>query len=68
KKGFDKGEVCTVPAKQVAKAYKGETYVTEVIHDSVHGSYLSVGTPIKDEYGKIIGYQGIDISADTLNG
>ncbi|EAZ86127.1 GHKL domain-containing protein [Lysinibacillus sp. FSL M8-0216] len=68
KKGFEIGEVCTVPAKQVEKAYHGETYVTEVIHDSVHGSYLSVGAPIKDDTGQIIGYLGIDISADTLNG
>ncbi|MFM9534587.1 ATP-binding protein [Lysinibacillus sp. IITD104] len=68
KEGFGIGVVCTVPAKHVEKAYNGETYVTEVIHDSEHGSYLSVGAPIKDDNGTIIGYLGIDISADTLNG
>lgn len=68
REGFEIGVVCTVPAKEVEKAYNGETYVTEVIHDSIHGSYLSVGAPIKDDNGKIIGFLGIDISADTLNG
>ncbi|MDM5247411.1 MULTISPECIES: GHKL domain-containing protein [unclassified Lysinibacillus] len=67
-KGFDIGEVCTVPEEQVRKAYKGETYVTEVIPDSGHGAYLSVGAPIKDKTGKIIAYLGIDISAEKLNG
>ncbi|MFJ7732121.1 GHKL domain-containing protein [Lysinibacillus sp. NPDC097231] len=67
-KSFDIGGVCTVPEQQVQKAYEGETYVTEVIQDSVHGAYLSVGAPIKDKSGKVIGYLGIDISADTLNG
>jgi len=66
--GFDIGEVCTVPERQVQRAYKGETFVTEVIPDSVHGSYLSVGAPIRDKTGTIIAYLGIDISADTLNG
>ncbi|MET4560043.1 two-component system sensor histidine kinase AgrC [Lysinibacillus parviboronicapiens] len=66
--GFDIGELCTVPEKQVRQAYEGHTYVTGVIEDSVYGSYLSVGAPIIDEYGKIIAYLGIDISADTLNG
>lgn len=68
REGFEIGVVCTVPAKEVEKAYNGETYVTEVIHDSIHGSYLSVGAPIQDDNGKIIGFLGIDISADTLNG
>ncbi|KOP80586.1 histidine kinase [Lysinibacillus sp. FJAT-14745] len=66
--GFDIGKKCTVPEMQVQKAYKGETYVTEVIPDPVHGAYLSVGAPVKDKAGEIIAYIGIDISADTLNG
>lgn len=65
---FDIGEICTVPASEVRKAYYGETYVTKIIDDVVHGSYVSVGAPIKDEVGEIVGYLGIDISADMLNG
>lgn len=67
KEGFSIGEVCTVPAAQVKRAYEGYTYVTDVIEDPYHGSYLSVGAPIKDETGKVIGYLGVDISAETLN-
>ncbi|TQR20053.1 GHKL domain-containing protein [Psychrobacillus vulpis] len=65
--GFIIGEACTVPEEQVKRAYEEKTYVTGVIEDSSYGSYLSVGVPIKDEAGKVIGYLGIDISADTLN-
>ncbi|MEK4407009.1 GHKL domain-containing protein [Sporosarcina sp. FSL K6-6792] len=61
------GVVCTVPEKQVKRAFEGNTYVTTVIEDADHGSYLSVGVPIKDEAGKVMGYLGIDISVDTLN-
>ncbi|WP_186672844.1 GHKL domain-containing protein [Sporosarcina sp. BP05] len=61
------GVVCTVPEKQVKRAFEGNTYVTNVIDDPDHGSYLSVGVPIKDEAGKVMGYLGIDISVDTLN-
>ena len=61
------GEVCTVPAAQVKRAFAGDTYITDVIEDSVYGSYLSVGAPIKDETGQIIAYLGIDIGVNTLN-
>ncbi|AMQ07106.1 Spo0B domain-containing protein [Sporosarcina psychrophila] len=61
------GVVCTVPEKQVKIAFEGNTYITDVIEDADHGSYLSVGVPIKDEAGKVMGYLGIDISVDTLN-
>ncbi|MBO0589460.1 GHKL domain-containing protein [Sporosarcina sp. E16_8] len=61
------GVVCTVPEKQVKRAFEGNTYVTTVIEDADHGSYLSVGVPIKDEAGKVMGFLGIDISVDTLN-
>ena len=64
---YDIGVPCTVPEKQVKRAFEGNTYVTNVIEDADHGSYLSVGVPIKDEAGKIMGYLGIDISVDTLN-
>lgn len=61
------GEPCTVPKEQVKRAYEGKTYVTGILKDPKYGDYLSVGAPIKDYEGKIIGYLGIDISADTLN-
>ncbi|MFE6169253.1 GHKL domain-containing protein [Viridibacillus arvi] len=61
------GAFCTVPKEQVKRAYEGETYVTGVIEDADLGFYVSVGAPIKDESGKVLGYIGIDISANTLN-
>lgn len=61
------GEICTVPEAQVKRAYEGKTYVTDVIDDTTYGSYLSVGAPIKDKVGKVIGYLGIDISIDSLD-
>lgn len=61
------GEVCTVPEEQVKRAYEGKAYVTEVIEDPFYGAYVSVGAPIKDDLGKVIGFLGIDISADSLN-
>ncbi|WP_093062050.1 GHKL domain-containing protein [Psychrobacillus sp. OK028] len=61
------GEPCTVPAEQVKLAYEGKTYVTEVLKDPDYGDYLSVGAPIKNEEGKVLGYLGIDISADSIN-
>ena len=64
---FQIGEACTVPEEQVARAYEGKTYVTDVIEDPNHGSYLSVGVPIKDKEGKVIGYLGIDLSANQLH-
>ena len=67
KDGYTIGEVCTVPAAQVRKAYAGDTYVTGVIEDLDYGSYLSVGAPIKDGSDQVIAYLGIDIGANTLN-
>lgn len=61
------GEICTVPGKQVKRAYEGKTYVTSVLTDLKYGDYLSVGAPIKDKEGNIIGYLGIDISVDVLD-
>jgi len=61
------GVVCTVPEMQVKRAFEGNTYVTNIIEDADNGSYLSVGVPIKDEAGMVMGYLGIDISVDTLN-
>lgn len=61
------GVACTVPEEQVTKAYKGQVYVTEVLKDPDYGDYLSVGAPIKDDDGKILGYLGIDTSIHTIN-
>ncbi|MFF5997082.1 GHKL domain-containing protein [Lysinibacillus sp. KU-BSD001] len=63
------GEVCTVPEEQVAIAYyKEKSYVTKLIEDFNYDStYLSVGAPIKNKDGQVIGYLGIDISAETMN-
>lgn len=61
------GVACTVPEEQVTKAYEGQAYVTEVLEDPDYGDYLSVGAPIKDEDGKILGYLGIDTSVDSIN-
>lgn len=61
------GDACTVPEEQVKKAYEGKTYVTKVLKDPSYGDYLSVGAPIKNDEGKILGYLGIDTSIDTIN-
>ncbi|MBP3952636.1 GHKL domain-containing protein [Bacillus suaedae] len=64
---YDIGDICTVPEKQVKRAYEGKTYVTDVLTDLKYGNYLSVGAPIKDKEGDVIGYLGIDISVDVLD-
>jgi len=61
------GSVGTTPEKQVKIAFEGNTYITDVIVDATYGSFISVGVPIKDEAGIVIGYLGIDIGVDTLN-
>ncbi|WP_262421809.1 ATP-binding protein [Bacillus aquiflavi] len=62
------GSVCTVPEKQVRKAYySGESYYTEVIKDPQFGDYISAGAPIKNKENKVIGFLGVDISAATLD-
>ena len=64
---FPIGGVCTVPEEQVNMAYKGLVFATDIIEDPEYGEYLTVGVPIEDQSGKIIGYLGIDISADVIN-
>ncbi|MGE7623503.1 GHKL domain-containing protein [Viridibacillus sp. NPDC096237] len=65
--GYSIGEICTVPEAQVKRAYQGDTFVTGVIEDPNNGSYVSVGAPIKNEEGTVIGYLAIDIGVNTLN-
>ena len=64
---FQIGYESMVPEEQVKKGYEGQTYITKVLKDPGYGDYLSVGAPIKTDEGQIIGYLGIDTSADTFN-
>ena len=61
------GEPCTVPAKQVRMAYEGRTFITDILNDPVFGEYMTVGVPIKDENGTVIGALGIDVSAESIH-
>ena len=66
---FDIGSVCSLPKKQVSLAFnEGAPYTSDIIDDPRYGRYLSVGAPIKDVEGKIVGYLAIDISTDKING
>lgn len=66
-KDFPIGDPCTVPESEVKLAYQGKTYFTEILNDPEYGDYLSVGAPIKDNNGEVIGYIGIDLSAKMLD-
>ncbi|MFJ7734751.1 Spo0B domain-containing protein [Lysinibacillus sp. NPDC097287] len=62
------GEETIIPKEQISLAYYvGKTFVTKAMEDVRYGSYLTVGAPIKDEVGKMIGYLAIDISTNTLD-
>ncbi|QCR30989.1 GHKL domain-containing protein [Lysinibacillus sp. SGAir0095] len=66
---LDIGMICTLPEEQVRLAYyDGAPYTSEIIDDPQHGKYLSVGAPIIDENNNIIGFIGIDISTEKING
>ncbi|MEM1503743.1 GHKL domain-containing protein [Domibacillus sp. 8LH] len=64
---FPIGGICTVPEEQVEMAYKGLIFSTDIIADPLYGDYLTIGVPIEDQSGGIIGYLAIDISADIIN-
>ena len=65
---FQIGLVCTLPEKEVSQAfYKGTPFTSDIIDDPLYGKYLSVGTPIMDEYNNVIGFLAIDISTDKIN-
>ncbi|WP_431026977.1 GHKL domain-containing protein [Lysinibacillus sp. LZ02] len=67
KNDFPIGEVSSVPEEQVRFAYfERKPFVTDIIEDTRYGTYLTVGVPIKGEKGQIIGYLGVDISAETI--
>jgi len=57
------GEYCTVPKQQIALALQGKTYSTGILRDAKLGDYMSVGAPIRDESGNMIGYLGIDMGS-----
>lgn len=61
------GDPCTTPEQQVKLAYEGLPYYTNIIKDSKYGDYISVGTPILDKKGVMIGYLAIDVSADAID-
>ncbi|SOC11280.1 sensor kinase SpoOB-type protein [Ureibacillus xyleni] len=65
---FKIGEQCTVPKKYVERAFfYNEPYVTEEIQDPKYGTYMSVGVPIKEKSGNVIGYLGMDISSSAIH-
>ncbi|MFD9625877.1 ATP-binding protein [Peribacillus muralis] len=64
---FPIGGVCTVPPKQVRQAYQGKSFITGILDDPEYGDYLTVGVPIKNQDGSIIGFLGIDVSAENIN-
>ncbi|MFP7471402.1 GHKL domain-containing protein [Niallia taxi] len=67
KEEFPIGGICTVPEEQVRMAYFGKIFSTNIISDPIYGDYLTVGVPMMDKSDEIIGYLGIDISADIVN-
>ena len=46
---------------------RGEVVTTGIVDDPTWGQLLSSFTPIKDSQGAVIGYLGIDISAEAVN-
>ncbi|MFJ7677846.1 sensor histidine kinase [Peribacillus sp. NPDC097198] len=61
------GELCTVPERQVRQAYKGENFITDILDDPIYGKYMTVGVPIKDKEGSVIGFLGVDASAEDIH-
>ncbi|WP_234396847.1 sensor histidine kinase [Bacillus massiliglaciei] len=64
---FPIGGKCTVPIEQIKNAEAGDAFFTEIIEDSRYDDYQTVGVPIKDHYGHIIGYLGFDVSAEVIS-
>ncbi|MFY0780426.1 ATP-binding protein [Peribacillus simplex] len=64
---FPIGGVCTVPSEQVKQAYEGQSFITGILEDPEYGEYLTVGVPMKNQDGTIIGFLGIDVSAEDIN-
>ncbi|SIR49084.1 Sensor_kinase_SpoOB-type, alpha-helical domain [Peribacillus simplex] len=64
---FPIGGVCTVPPEQVKQGYEGKSFITGILEDPEYGEYLTVGVPMKNKDGDIIGFLGIDVSAEDIN-
>ena len=60
------GELCIIPERQVRQAYKGDNFITDILDDPLYGKYMTVGVPIKDEDDRIIGFLGVDASAEDI--
>ncbi|WP_314591009.1 GHKL domain-containing protein [Paenibacillus terrigena] len=63
------GAPCTVPPAQVNQAKRGKSYYTGIMtvdNDGMEESYLSVGVPLHDQDGSLLGVIGIDIDARDL--
>ncbi|MCP1490553.1 sensor histidine kinase regulating citrate/malate metabolism [Peribacillus frigoritolerans] len=67
KGGFPIGGACTVPPEQVKQGYEGKSFITGILEDPEYGEYLTVGVPMKNQDGDIIGFLGIDVSAEDIN-
>ncbi|OWA33352.1 hypothetical protein B9G55_21990 [Saccharibacillus sp. O16] len=60
------GTEASFDADVEAKLIAGKTVNTPVVHSEEWGSLFSSFTPIRSQDGAIIGYLGIDVSANTL--
>lgn len=60
------GAPCTVPPAQVIQAKNGLSYYTGILKGEHDNAYLSVGVPIYNHDGKLLGVLGIDIDAKDL--
>ncbi len=57
----------TLGADRTSALLAGQAITTNVSNDPEWGELFSTFMPIRDEAGKVIGYLGIDISANTVN-
>ncbi|MED3984178.1 ATP-binding protein [Peribacillus simplex] len=64
---FPIGGVCTVPSEQVKQAYEGKSFITGILEDPEYGEYLTVGVPMKNQDGTIVGFLGMDMSVEDIN-
>ncbi len=57
----------TLGADRTSALLAGQAITTNVSNDPEWGELFSTFMPIRDDAGKVIGYLGIDISANTVN-
>lgn len=63
---FKYSTICTLPPMQVRDAKEGKSYYSDIIQGEFGDYYLSVGAPLYDEDGCLLGALGIDIEAKDL--